>query len=142
MAKFCSTCGTEIKAGETVCGVCLAPVNESVAAQSQPQPQPPIQPQFVPQAQPAPKNNVEMAPVVSPGKFFGLTLLFSLPVIGFIMLIVMSIAPENKTIRNYARSYWFVLAVVIVLAVILGIVIFLLTMILGVSVESMVGSYI
>ncbi len=200
MASFCGVCGQDIKPGETVCSVCLTPVNNSAPANTEAQPvveQVAPQQQYgsyqsasqqysnyqtVPQQQygsyqpaaqqygtqqqydsyqqqyggyqPAhvntqnvqaqynnyqasPANDENMAPVVSAGKFFGLTLLFSIPVVGFIMLIVMSFAPQNKNIKNYARSYWIFVAIILVLAIIVAIL-----AVLGVvSVGSMLGGY-
>ena len=47
--------------------------------------------------------------------YFGLTLLFSLPVIGLIFLIVFSFSDANINRRNYARSYFCVLFISLVL---------------------------
>ncbi|MCH5203656.1 MAG: hypothetical protein J1F03_02855 [Oscillospiraceae bacterium] len=56
--------------------------------------------------------------------YFGYELLFSIPVIGFILLIVFSAgAAGNINLRNFARSYF---CYYIIVAVILGIVIAIL----------------
>jgi hypothetical protein len=51
--------------------------------------------------------------------YFGYGLLFSIPILGFIMLIVYSFSDVNINRRNYARSYWcvYVLAAVVLLIV-------------------------
>ena len=59
--------------------------------------------------------------------YFGYALLFSLPVVGFILLIVFSCSNENINRRNFARSYWCALLV----AVILLAALFLLFLLLG-----------
>lgn len=43
---------------------------------------------------------------LSPWAFFGYGLLFSIPVVGFICLIVFSCKSNNLCRRNFARSYW------------------------------------
>lgn len=46
--------------------------------------------------------------------YLGYEILFALPFIGFILVIVMSFAPANKNVKNFARSF--------LLATIIGIV--------------------
>ena len=38
--------------------------------------------------------------------YFGYSLLFSIPIVGFILLIVFSCSSANINRRNFARSYW------------------------------------
>ena len=49
--------------------------------------------------------------------YFGYSLLFSIPLVGFICLIVFSISDANVNRRSFARSYWcwFVIALIVVL---------------------------
>lgn len=51
--------------------------------------------------------------------YFGLQLLFSVPVIGFIFLIIFAISPKNINRRSFARSYFCYYLVVAVIMVIL-----------------------
>lgn len=51
--------------------------------------------------------------------YFGYTLLFSLPLVGFILLIVFSFNDDNINRRNFARSYWCALLVGVIIMVIL-----------------------
>ena len=65
-------------------------------------------------------NNYNQQPTgqyapLSPWAYFGLQILFSIPVIGFIFLIVFSISSGNINRRNFARSYWCVLVVVLII---------------------------
>ena len=43
---------------------------------------------------------------ISPWAYFGYSILFSIPVVGFICLIVFSLSDTNINRRNYARSFW------------------------------------
>lgn len=43
---------------------------------------------------------------LSPWAYFGLGLLFNVPVVGFVFLIVFSISRANINRRNFARSYF------------------------------------
>lgn len=55
--------------------------------------------------------------VAGVGTFFGLQLLFSLPIIGWIACIICAFAPENQNVKNYARAtlIWLLIAVVLTL---------------------------
>ena len=100
----CPTCGTELSEGIKFCTFCgtameaAAPVPPAPAVSATP-------------AAPAPK-------LLGPWAYFGLQLLFSIPLVGFILLIVFSVDNSNLNRRNFARSYWcsLIVAVVIVLA--------------------------
>ena len=58
---------------------------------------------------------------LSPWAYFGYGILFSIPVIGFILLIVFSFNDENINRKNFARSYFCVYVVVIILVIIAAI---------------------
>ena len=60
----------------------------------------------------------ELEPL-SPWAYFGLSLLYSIPVIGWIFLIVFAISGSNINRRNHARSFFCVYVVAIILFVIL-----------------------
>ena len=47
--------------------------------------------------------------------YFGLQILFALPVVGWIFAIVLSFASPNVNIRNFARSYFCGLILVLLL---------------------------
>lgn len=53
--------------------------------------------------------------------YFGYTLLFSIPVVGFILLIVFSFSRSNINRRNFARSYFcgYILFAIIILVIML-----------------------
>ena len=51
--------------------------------------------------------------------YFGYELLFSIPLVGFILLLVFSFGgTKNKNLKNFARSYFCFTIVVIVLSII------------------------
>ena len=55
---------------------------------------------------------------LSPWQYFGLQLLYSVPVVGFVFLIIHSVGARNVNMRNFARSYWCVLAVVLIAVIV------------------------
>ena len=67
----------------------------------------------------APQIPEEYKPISMWG-YFGYELLFAIPIIGFILLIVMSFAPANKNVKNFARSYFCLFIIVIILGIILA----------------------
>ena len=50
--------------------------------------------------------------------YFGLQILFALPVVGWVFAIVLSFVSPNVNVRNFARSYFCVLIIVGILALI------------------------
>lgn len=121
-AKFCPICGTKV-----------------VPVQPAPEPAPaPAKPVF---EQPAPVKTapqpVYQAPVkpqpaqklMGPWAYVGWQLLFSIPLVGFILLIVFSFDDKNLNLRNFARSYWCALLIGLILAI----VIVVLLVVAGVS---------
>lgn len=58
---------------------------------------------------------------LSPWTYFGLGVLYSLPLVGWIFLIVHAVSSQNLNRRNYARSYFCVYVLAIILGVLLTI---------------------
>lgn len=57
---------------------------------------------------------------LSPWAYFGYQMLFNIPVVGMILLIVFSLGgAKNINLRNFARSYFCVYVIVIVVFLIL-----------------------
>lgn len=52
--------------------------------------------------------------------FFGYTILFSLPIVGLILAIVFAFNNNNVCRRNFARSYFCILIISIVVVALLG----------------------
>ena len=131
MAKFCTKCGKEIKEGVAFCTECgtKAPadpapsVTEAVTEAATVKVETPVvhtptaqtgyQPQQTYTAPPAadPTNKV-----VGTGAYFGLMLLFAIPIIGQIACLIMAFAPKNKNIKHFARAMliWTVIAIVLI----------------------------
>ena len=55
---------------------------------------------------------------MSPWKYFGLNILYAIPLIGFIFLLCHAIGSRNINKRNYARSFFCILVVVLVIFVV------------------------
>lgn len=69
-------------------------------------------------------NSAEYKPISMWG-YFGYEILFSIPIIGFVLLIIFSFGgTPNKNLRNFARSYFcfviLLVAVGIIIAVLFG----------------------
>jgi len=60
---------------------------------------------------------------LSPWAYFGYNLLFAIPLVGFICLIIFSFDNSNINRRNYARSFFCTLILVVI--------VFILIMVLG-----------
>ena len=65
--------------------------------------------------------------LLGPWAYFGLQLLFAVPVVGLVFLIIFSFNSGNLNRRNFARSYWcglivflVLLIIVLILALVLG----------------------
>ncbi len=139
---FCSNCGKELPGNAKFCDACGQPVvRPDSAPVKEPEPAPIViptpepernktanepvdEPAFARKPEPEPVVPAENRPL-SPWGYFGYGLLFSIPIIGFILLIVFSFAGKNVNRKNFARSYWcwFILS----LALILILVILILT---------------
>jgi len=137
---FCSNCGsklTEPTVPETPVITDISQEQSQAQAQTQPQPQPQTQIPQVNYVQFADnRTEEEKLPEkykpISPWGYFGYELLFSIPIAGFILLIVFSCDSSNINRRNFARSHWCALIIVgIILAVYLTFFI-----IMGISLRS------
>ena len=108
----CPSCGSVVAANQT-CPQCgAAPTFDA------PLP-PPIPPRYVTEAK-IPQNYKPL----SPWAYYGLQLLFSIPVVGFICLIVFSFDSGNIHRRNFARSYWCSLLLGLILTVVIVVLVF------------------
>ena len=94
----CASCGASVTGNVPHCPVCGSLVTPPAQANSQP-------------------NTAEVK-LLGPWAYFGLQLLFSIPLVGFILLIVFSFDNRNLNRRNYARSYWCSLILALVISII------------------------
>ncbi|MBQ2750761.1 MAG: ABC transporter permease [Clostridia bacterium] len=61
---------------------------------------------------------------LSPWAYFGYNLLFSIPVVGFICILVFALGGgSNINLKNYARSFFCVYALALILAIIMVILV-------------------
>ena len=107
MARVCNSCGSQLPEGTGFCTRCGAKYQPELRSQT-PEPGYASHP-----AAPAEK-------CVSTGAFFGLMLLFSLPVLGWVICIIMAFAPKNRNIRNFARAMLIWLVIALVISLLLG----------------------
>ena len=127
---FCSRCGKKVEDGAKFCEHCGAkidspdgstpPVRESAAQQTSPQQ--PVQPIVIQQREITEDQLPERLRPLSPWAYFGYNLLFSIPIVGFILLIVFSCSSANINRRNYARSFWCILVLAAIIAIIVLII--------------------
>ena len=137
-SKFCVGCGIAIEqpAVEAEPEVVVAPVVEAEPVVAQPIYQQPVY------AEPAKKEITEddlpdhLKPMGA-WSYFGLQLLFAIPIVGFVFLIVFSFSRGNLNRRSFARSYW--------CAALVGVAVFVVFMIfafvLGISAIDFVDEF-
>lgn len=106
----CPVCGSPLEDGAKFCTVCGTSITGESAPKTAPQPQMNVQ-----------QNTAAIADQyrpVSPWGYFGLNILFAIPIVGFICLLVFTFSNKNINRRNYARSYWCALLVAIIVSVV------------------------
>ena len=118
MSKFCTECGAELRDGIAFCTNCGAKAEQDI-------PTPQVMPEMQPSTRPAPRRAAPPAPqakaeipadkTVSTGTFFGLMFLFSLPILGWLICLIMAFASKNKNIKHFARAMliWLIIALVV-----------------------------
>ena len=129
---FCKNCGTPLEDSAKACANCGTLIEEEQVKET------PVPQQTVVYTAPAApvvtKEISEENRPLSPWAYYGLQLLFSLPLVGFICLIVFSLDNGNINRRNFARSYWCNL--IISLAVTIVVIVLLLVTGLGADIIS------
>lgn len=134
----CTNCGSEIKEGAkfcTVCGAVIAEAETPVTEASVDEASVVVaEPVYQAPNKPAKQENKipEKYSPLSPWAYFGLQILFAVPIVGFVFLIVFSINKSNINRRNFARSYWCKL---IIAAIAIGVVL-VVALIMGISLSS------
>ncbi len=145
MARFCTGCGKELADGLMFCTGCGTKVPESTPAEAdaikeevraaaevkqepvivqeqpiqQPQQQyiPPqnTQPQQPPQQPPMQASQLAENHSASTAHFFWMMLVYSLPLIGWLICIIMAFAPKNESKKHFARAIliWGIVGIVI-----------------------------
>ena len=115
----CTQCGTENPQGTSFCSSCGAPLPKEengtdlfTGAQQTPAPAPQPQQTVIP-------DNYKP---ISPIGYVGYMVLFSIPLIGFIMLLVFAFGGSNKNVKNYARGTLILMIIIVVVSVLLSVV--------------------
>lgn len=121
----CSNCGKENAPGVRFCAECGTVMPEETAQQTQqsqqPMQAPPVQSYTQPQANGTQNVSPEYKPISMWG-YFGYEILFAIPCVGLILLLVFSFGgTQNQNLKNFARSYFCLLIVVVVLVLIFAI---------------------
>ena len=99
--QFCTACGTQLTVNAPAAPVVPAP----------PVPKPMTKEELPSQFR-----------VLSPWAYFGLQLLYGIPVVGFIFLLIHTFSSANLNRRSYARSYWCALILVAVVAIVVAVI--------------------
>lgn len=106
---ICKNCGTELNNDAKFCLGCGAPVEAPVVPPVPPvvPPVPPVPDVVIQNSAPQGEDSLpEQYRPLGAWAYFGLQILFSIPIVGFIFLIVFSCSSGNINRRNFARSYW------------------------------------
>ncbi len=106
MNMYCQNCGKKLEDGQEYCLSCGASNNKNNSNGA------------------INENNIpaEYKPISMWG-YFGYEILFSLPLVGFIMLLIFSFGgTANKNLKNFARSYFCFMIVAVVLVVVLMVI--------------------
>ena len=107
---ICPNCHSSISDDSTFCSKCGTAVERQVQYH-QPQQQ------VVVQQVPTIPTNYEP---ISAWGYFGYQILFAIPILGFIFLVVFALSNENINRRNFARSYFCVLVIIVIICIIFG----------------------
>lgn len=123
-ASFCTNCGAKLTPAAAPVQPAAAPVQQPVHAA----------------APTAPSVPFENKPL-SPWAYFGYQILFSIPLVGFIMLIILSTkAARNVNLRNFARSYWCAVLIGVILGILVVILGLVLSLVYGVTADAVINS--
>lgn len=119
----CQNCGYNLAQNDQVCPVCGAPVVQQPAPEQIAYAQQPVPEQNTYAQQPScPVFNPETLPEqyrpLSAWAYFALQLLYSVPIVGFIFLIIFSFNGGNVHRRSHARSQWIGFIIVAAIALI------------------------
>ena len=70
---------------------------------------------------------------LSPWAYFGYNLLFSVPLIGFIMMVVFSFDDSNLNRRNFARSFFCAMIIGLVIGLVFLLIVAIIAVVSGIS---------
>ena len=120
---LCKNCNTQIEDNARFCHACGA----DATADNQPVVSPVLIPEQPVRSQITVDELPEHLRPLSPWSYFGLQILYTVPIIGFIFLIIFSFKKSNINRRNFTRSYWCgliiagaILAIILIFMLLLG----------------------
>ena len=120
---LCKNCNTQIEDNARFCHACGA----DATADNQPVVTPISVPEQPVRSQITVDDLPEHLSPLSPWSYFGLQILYSIPIVGFIFLIIFSFKKSNINRRNFTRSYWCgliiagaILAIILIFMLLLG----------------------
>lgn len=120
---LCKNCNTQIEDNARFCHACGA----DATADNQPVVSPVSIPEQPVRSQITVDDLPEHLRPLSPWSYFGLQILYIIPIIGFIFLIIFSFKKSNINRRNFTRSYWCgliiagaILAIILIFMLLLG----------------------
>ena len=108
MARFCTGCGSELNDNASFCTNCGKAFDTQQTAQNTMQ---------TPAAQPV-YALVPNTGVVGTGYYFGMMLLFAIPVIGWILCLVTALSNKNQSKKNFAKAMliWLIIGLILSIA--------------------------
>lgn len=108
MARFCTGCGSELNDNASFCTNCGKAFDTQQTAQNTMQ-TPAAQPVYAP---------VPNTGVVGTGYYFGMMLLFAIPVIGWILCLETALSNKNQSKKNFAKAMliWLIIGLILSIA--------------------------
>lgn len=109
----CMRCGAFLPEGTRFCPNCGAEALEEV-----------MRPQYQQQQTFTEQNIPEQYRPLSPWAYWGLSILYAVPIVGFVFLIVFSFNSSNINRRNFTRAYWcglLLAAIVVIILLVTGV---------------------
>ena len=123
-AKICPVCGCEIMPGSAKCEICGYTETQNAVVQQ------PVQLNI---------KNVDdgKAPITTIGQYMGWTILSCLPFVGFILTIIFAAIGSHKNRANFFRAIlvWYLIAVLLLILA------FVVSLIFGFSLFELMGGY-
>ncbi len=122
MSNYCTDCGALLHENDKFCNGCGKPLNNS---------EPTSPPAPAPAPAPAPMSttpNPELEKPIGIWAYVGCMLLWCIPIVGLISGIVMAVACQKKSMRNFALAVLIVKVAAVIASLLLGIVVGLVSM--------------
>lgn len=139
---ICKNCGETIPDDVSFCTSCGTNVVPQAPTEPVPAPEAPASAPEKP-AQPATVAIPRAYKPLSPWAFYGLSILFHIPILDFILLILFSTkTARNLSLRNYARSHWCRLLVRVIIVALLILLVIVFALVFGFSARDQIAQFI